>query len=192
MIEPGIKADLEKFKFALRAKKAACLDSYPDILNKAALNVSFRSASFTPKANPARIRAALMKDPHLRFALTSIALKKKGIGRLPAPQFAKAVVRYLGRRVSSANYLRASYANAIEQLGGKFNGAKFRGADGFANKAQAKRFIAQVVAILDQPDSAHAASAEAILKKATLEAIRFVAEDMLVYARRKLAVAAAK
>lgn len=191
MVQPGFKADIEQFKFALRAKKAACHNTLPDILNHAAKNIAFRSSSFVPKANPAKIRAELMRDPHLRFALTSMALKKKGVGRLKSPEFAKAVLAYVGRRVSSANYLRASFANAIEQLGGTFRGSKMRGASGFANKAQASRFIAEIVSIVEQPTSAKADSAEAIMQKAAWEAIRFVTEDMLVYARRKLEVAAA-
>lgn len=191
MLGVGFKSDIEKFKFALRAKKAACQKTLPDILNHAAKNIAFRSSSFVPKANPARIRSELMRDPHLRFALTSMALKRKGIGRLKSPEFARAVLKYVGRRVSSANYLRASFANAIEQLGGTFRGKKMRGASGFANKAQVSRFIVEIVSIVEQPTPAKANSAEAIMQKAAWEAIRYVTEDILVYARRKLEVAAA-
>jgi hypothetical protein len=191
MVDAGSKPKLDKFLFALRAKKAACQHTVPEILNKALLNVAFRAASATPKGSPGRIRADLMRDPNLRYALTAIQLKKRGVGALKSPQFARAVEAFVKRRAASANYLRAAYAKAIEQLGGRFRGSNFKGADGFANKATVNRMIAQMVTILDQPNGSHAASAEAIGKQAIQEAIDFVAEDMLVYARAKLAAAAA-
>lgn len=192
MVDAGGKANVNKFLFALRAKKAACQHAMPEILNKAALNIAFRASSFTPKGNAAKIRAGLMSDPHLRYALTAIALKKKGIGILKKPQFAQAVASFVSRRASSANYLRAAYANAIQQLGGNFRGSIFKGArEGFANKAEVGKLLAQIIAILEQPDEKHARSAETIGIDALQKAIDFVADDMLAYAKQKLAAAAA-
>src|ERR1041385_2102446 len=133
MIDTGAKVNLDKFVFALRAKKAACQHTMPEILNKALLNIGYRASSFTPKGSAAAIRSGLMADPHLRYALTSMALKRRGIGALKSPEFAKEVARFVSRRASSAGYLRAAYATAIQQLGGSFRGAKFKGADSFAN-----------------------------------------------------------
>jgi hypothetical protein len=192
MVSPVANVKLDKFLFALRAKKAACQHTMPEILNKAALNICYRASSFTPKGDANRIRASLMRDPHLRYALTAIELKKRGVGALKKPEFAKAVERFVSRRASSANYLRAAWAQAIQNLGGSFRGAKFKGAsEGFANKATVKRLIAEIVAVLDQPTEGKAASAEAIGMEAVQKAINFVAEDMLTYARQKLAAAAA-
>lgn len=191
MVGAGVKSNINQFVFALRAKKAACRHTMPEIMNKALLNVAFRASSFTPRGNAAKIRSGLMADPHLRYALTAIALKKRGVGILKKPLFAKEVARFVSRRASSAGYLRAAYAKAIEQLGGTFRGSKFRGADSFANKASIGRLLAEMVTILEQPDSSHAAGAERIGKQAIEEALAFVAEDMLQYAQRKLAEAAA-
>ncbi len=191
MVNAGVKPNVDKFVFALRAKKAACQHTYPEILNKAALNVAFRASSFTKKGSAATIRGGLMRDPNLRYALTAIALKKRGVGILKSPMFAKEVERYVSRRASSAGYLRAAYAKAIEQLGGSFRGAKFRGADGFANKAKVGKLIAEIVTIVSQPDGRRASGAEAIGIEAIQKAIDFVADDMLDYAQRKLAQAAA-
>lgn len=183
---------IDKFVFALRAKKAACQHAMPEILNKAALNVAFRASQFTPKGNANQIRASLMRDQHLRYALTAMALKKRGAGILKSPAFAKEVEKFLSRRASSANYLRAAFAQAVQKLGGTFRGAKFKGAgEGFANRATVGRLIAEIVAILNQPNESKAAGAERILMSAVNEAIDFVANDMLVYANRKLAGAAA-
>lgn len=188
----GVKFKTDKFLFALRAKKAAVNGAYPDILNKAALNVAFRASSYTPKGDSNKIRASLMRDPHLRYALTALQLKKRGVGALKAPEFAKAVERFVSRRASSANYLRAAWAQAVQNLGGTFRGAKFAGAnEGFANKATVTRLIAEIVAVLNQPTAAKAASAEDVLQRAVQSALDFVADDMLEYAQRKLAQAAA-
>lgn len=119
-------------------------------------------------------------------------LKKKGIGILKRPEFRREVERFVSRRASSANYLRAAYAKAIDQLGGSFRGARFRGAQqGFANKASVGRLLAEIVTILEQPTEGKARSAESIGIDALQKAIDFVAADMLSYAQRKLAEAAA-
>lgn len=192
MITGAAKVNVDKFVFALRAKKAACQHTMPDILNKAALNVAFRASSFTPKGSAALIRSGLMRDPHLRYALTAIRLKQRGIGALKSPLFAKEVARFVSRRASSAGYLRAAYAQAIANLGGSFRGSQFKGAaEGFANKATIRKLLAEIVTIVSEPDTSHAAGAERIGKDAIQKAINFVAEDMLVYAQRKLADAAA-
>jgi hypothetical protein len=191
MVDAGAKTNVNKFLFALRAKKAACQRSYPEILNDALRNVAFRASSFTPRANASKIRSELMRNPRMRYALTAILLKKKGIGALKKPLFAKEVARFIVRRAASAGYLRAAYAKAIADLGGTFKGSKFSGADGFANKASVSRLIAEMVTIVTEPDATHAQGAERIGTEAIRQAIDFVADDMIAYAQRKLAAAAA-
>ncbi len=186
----SLKVDTSKFIFALRAYKAATQKDEAEILNRAARNVAFRSASFSPKGNAGRIRASLTRDSHLRYALTAMALKKRGVGALKSPEFAKEVERFISRRASSANYLRAAWAKAIEELGGSFKGAKFRGAGGFANKATVSKLLAEVVAITSQPTTGKAAGAERIGAQALQEAVNFVADDMLTYSRQLMGATA--
>lgn len=181
------KTNVNQFVFALRAYKAATRKDEADILNRAARNVAYRASQFTPRGNAARIRAGLMRDPHLRYALTAMALKRRGVGALKSPGFAKEVARFVSRRASSAGYLRAAYAEAIQQLGGTFRGAKFKGASGFANKASIGRLLAQIVAIVSQPTERQVRGAEEIGLKALNQAVKFVAEDMLAYSQQKLA-----
>src|SRR4051812_34000515 len=109
----GFTVDVSQFQLALRAYKAATQKDAATVLNRAGRNLAFRASQFTPKGNPARIRTDLMRDPHLRYALTSLLLKKKGIGPLASPQFAAAVEKFVAKRASSANYLRAGWAQAI-------------------------------------------------------------------------------
>jgi hypothetical protein len=189
---PTLKIDTSRFRFALRAYKAATQKDEAEILNRSARNVAFRAASFTPKGSAARIRRSLMADPHLRFALTSMALKKRGIGFLKSPGFAKEVSRLVSRRASSAGYLRAGWANAIQQLGGSFRGAKFKGAGGFANKASVGKLIAEIVNTTTHATAASVNGAELIGAKALQAALAYVAEDMIAYSRKIMGATAKK
>lgn len=186
------KVDTSQFIFALRAYKAATKKDAETVLNRAAKNLAYRAASFTEKGNPARIRRQLMADPHLRYALTSLALKKKGIGRLPAPQFKKAVEQFVTRRAVSAGYMRAGWAKAIQDLGGVFRGAKFRGAGGFANKAKIARLIVEIVNTTTHTNANSVRGAELIGTKALQQAVSFVAEDMISYSKQLMAPTAKK
>jgi hypothetical protein len=186
------RSNIEKFRVALRAKAAACNHAYVDILNKAAINVAYKATHFTPKADAGRIRASLMSDPHLRYALVATLLKKKGVGALKSPEFAKAVEKFVSRRASSAGYLRSSWAPAIRSLGGTFSGAEFPGAsEGFANKATISFLVAEVVAVLKETSSHKAHAAEDILYDAVQKAINEEADKIFEYAIPRLQTAAA-
>lgn len=177
------KVDTSQFRFALRAYKAATKKDCVEVLNRAARNVAYRSSSFTPKGQANKIRRDLMSDPHLRYALTAIILKKRGVGRLPSPQFQKEVDKFVSRRASSANYLRAGWAKAIVDLGGTFRGAKFRGAGGFANKALVNKLIAEIVNTTEHATAASVRGAELIGSEALQKAVQFVSADMLQFAK---------
>lgn len=186
------KVDTSQFIFALRAYKVATKKDCVEVLNRAARNVAFRASSFTPKGAANKIRRDLMRDPRLRYALTSIALKKRGIGRLPAPEFQKAVDRLVSRRASSANYLRAGWAKAIQDLGGTFRGVKFRGASGFGNKAQVNKLLAEIVNTTVHQAAASVRGAELIGSEALQQAISFVSADMIQYSRELMGPTAKK
>lgn len=188
----GVKVDTSQFRFALRAYKAATKKDCVDVLNRAAKNVAFRASSFTPKGRANRIRRDLMSDPRLRYALTSIILKKRGVGRLPSPQFQKEVDKFVSRRASSANYLRAGWAKAVVDLGGTFRGAKFRGAGGFGNKALVNKLLADIVNTTTHANAASVKGAELIGSEALQKAIAFVAEDMITFAKQLMMPTAKK
>lgn len=184
--------DVSQLIFAFRAYKAATKKDEVEIVNRASRNIAYRASSFTPKGQANKIRRDLMSDPHLRYALTSIILKKRGVGRLPSPQFQKEVDKFVSRRASSANYLRAGWAKAIVDLGGTFRGAKFRGAGGFANKAIISRIIAEIVNTTTHSTAASVQGAELIGNEALQKAIAFVSEDMLSFAKELMAPTAKK
>lgn len=184
--------DVSQLIFAFRAYKAATKKDEVEIVNRAVRNIAYRASSATPKGNANKIRRDLMSDPHLRYALTSIILKKRGVGRLPPPQFQKEVDKFVSRRASSANYLRAGWAKAIQDLGGTFRGAKFRGAGGFGNKAIISRIIAEIVNTTTHANSASVQGAELIGNDALRSAISFVAEDMIGHAKEVMGLTAKK
>jgi hypothetical protein len=181
--------DVGQFQRALKEYGDATGKDGAEILNRAGRNVAYRASQKTKVANASKIRRELMADPHLRYALTSIALRKARGGKhiLQSPDFARAVERLVSRRVSSSRYLRAAWANAIEKMGGTFRGRKFKGADGSASPATIRKLITELVAQTLQPDQKHARSAEDEGIKPLQDAIDFVAKDMIDFANRILA-----
>lgn len=184
--------DTRQFQRALQEYADATKKDEADILNKAGKDVVYRAAQFTPKAKGPQIKAFLLANPKLLYALTARMLKKKGIGALKSPQFQEATQQLIRKRASSARYLTAAWARAAEAFGATFRGAKFKGATGYGIKATPANLLATIVAIVDEPDDTHARSAEAVEIVALQEALDFKARDMIEYAQRKLAKTAAK
>lgn len=169
--------NLPQFSAALREYKEATGKDEVEILNRAGRNVAFRAASFTPKATASRIRADLMKDPHLRYALTSLYLRKRGRGILKKPEFRQEVKKLIARRIASRAYLRSGWAPAVIALGGSFRGKKSD--KGWAKKASVLNLITEIANTVPGIDK--------VGVKALNEAIDFVAKDMLGYAQDLLA-----
>jgi hypothetical protein len=185
MGDVGLDTDVAKWEQAIDSYEAATGKDHAEVLNHAERNIGFRSAQFTPAATRARIKADLKRDGHMIYALTSKALKARGIVALKTPEFAKAVEKFLAKRVSSARYLRSAFAQGVIDLGGHWRGRRFtRGASGFGNEASPHNLVAELVAITNQPDESHAASAEQIGLDAINKAIEFVADDMQEFADR--------
>lgn len=184
--------DTREFQSALQQYSEATKKDESEILNRAGKNVAYRASQFTPVAEAATIKSGLFADDHLRFALTAMKIKERGMGVLKSPQFAQEVEKFVRSRVASRRYLKAGWAVAIEKFGGTYRGSKFRGATGEAIKATADSLITELAAILDEPTEAKAQSAESKMLPALQEALDFVARDMIDYAQRKLAKTAAK
>jgi hypothetical protein len=170
--------NLPEFQHALRTYQEATGKDGVTILNRTGRNVAFRAAAFTPKATAARIRSDLSKDPHLVYALTSLALRKQGIGIVPKPGFRQEVQKFIARRVASIGFLRAGWAPAIEALGGSFRGRKM-GVHGWASKATISRLITEIANTVPGIDK------EGVF--ALISAVDYVAADMLEYAENLLA-----
>lgn len=191
----SLSLNTSQFEQALRQYESATGKDMADVLNRAARNVAYRAAQNTPVASRAEIKSQLFRDEKLRYALTSIRLKKRGSGILKSPQFEREVEKMVAQRMGSSRYLRAMWKPAIEKFGGTYRGAAPKhgnegygipAVDGLAN------IFAEIAAIINQPDSKHAAGAERVGMKALQAAIDFVAEDMLAYAQDRMEKTASK
>lgn len=169
-----IQYDQKLFQQALREYQRETGKDMVDVLNRAGRNVAFRAAQFTPAATVGKIRADLNREPHLKYALTSIALRKKGIGILPSPQFRKEVEKFVARRVASRAFLRSGWANAVEYLGGTWRGRRVGRGHGYATRASVYRFLTEVANTVP--------GIERIGVPALKKAIDFVSQDMIDYA----------
>jgi hypothetical protein len=175
--------DTRDFERALLNYEAATGKDLPEVLNRAGKNIAYRAAQFTTPAQPAKIRADILAQEGLLEALTSRRLKKKGIR---AENFKAEMKKTLAIRMGSARYLRAAWAEVIAKFGGAFKGKKMRGASALVKKANAVSLLTEITALVNEPTSAKAESAEAKMMPALQEAVNFVAADMLEYAAKKM------
>ncbi len=179
---------LDQFQDAINSYQEATQKDMVDVLNRAGRNVAYRAAQFTDVASAAKIRAELYRDPHLVYALTSLSLRKQGIGTLPKGAFQQEVEKFISRRQSSTRYLRSGWAQAIIDLGGTFRGSRLtRGTHGYGSKATLIELLAEIAWIIDEPNDHKADSAEEVGMKALQKALDFVTQDMQQYAEEKMA-----
>jgi hypothetical protein len=164
---------------AFRLYAKATQTDEADILNRAGRNIAFRAAGATPRSRSAKIKSELYGDGHLAWALTSIQLKKRGVGILKKPGFRKEVSRFVTQRASSAGYMRAGWSASIAAFGGKYKGKKNRKANGDAKLATARHLVATL--------SNNATDIDKVGQDALRQAVAYVAADMRSYAEKKLA-----
>ena len=169
-----IEYDHRLFTRALKEYQKETGKDMVDVLNRAGKNVAFRAAQFTPAATVGRIRSDLNRG-NLKYALTSLALRKKGIGILPAPQFAHEVEKFVARRIASRAFLRSGWATAIEALGGTYRGRKVGKSHGWATKANIYRWLTEIANTVP--------GIEKVGVAALKQAIDYVSVDMINYAQ---------
>jgi len=169
-----IQYDKRLFNQALKEYQSATGKDMVDVLNRSGRNIAFRAAQFTPAATVGKIKADLNRDGHLKYALTSLALRKKGIGILPSPQFAKQVDLFVARRIASRAFLRSGWVPAIEALGGTYRGRKVGLHHGWATKANIHRYLTEIANTVP--------GIEQVGVNALRRAIDFVSVDMIEYA----------
>lgn len=171
--------DTRQFEKAILEYQKATKKEIPEILNRAGRDVAFRAAGKTPKASQAVIRADLLRDPHLVYALTSLKLKREGKGILPSPKFSEEVNKFIALRKSSSGFLRSGWATAIEKLGGHYRGMRTKKVHGWAKKASIVRFVTEIANTVPGIGK--------VGEKALAEAVNSVSRDKLSWARKRLA-----
>lgn len=169
------------FQKAAQLYAAATKKDGAYILNRAGMNVAFRAAQGTPRANANAILRALSKD---RNELAVKILSKRGKFKGVSIKDRKQIVRkFISARRRSAGYIRAGWGPAIEAFGGNATrlriNPKSKLGQGYGIKARPNRLVAELA---NAAFGAHRVGA-----KPFQQAIDFVARDMLDYALRKLA-----
>lgn len=164
-----------------------------DIVTKAAKDVAFRSAQFTPKTSPAQIRQDLSKG-NLLGSLASTACNKryglKSWNRLQWEDMKRAIIR---QRTRGVNAVRAGWIPAIQKLGGTFRGAKLRtmgtASMGKAMPATISRLVSWIenaVVTYSEGGKASGAGEIPVAVQAINRAVVSVTSDRLQYAEKKL------
>ena len=185
--------NLPELSAALRHVQQVTGKTEAEIVTKAAKDVAFRAAQFTPRASQASAVARLTSDGLLP-ALASIACNKRyGVKNWNRNNHRAEMHRILMARRRGLGALRAGWIPAIQKLGGKFRGAKLF-PDGTAAKGNAKpatisnlsAWIVNAVHTKDHKGVEFGAAEIAASVNALNQAIQSVASDRLQYAEKKL------
>lgn len=184
-------SNIKAFQASLKAKMRATSKTEAEVCTKAALDVAYRSASFTQKRTAAELRRRLLAND-LVWKLASRNLKKKQ-GRYTRAELIKEAKRLLAKAARAAGAVRASWAGAIIALGGKWRGKRPKpgteSAKGTGRKANPRNLLAFIKsAIVTTSGTGRVTSASEIqpLVYALDQAVGFVAHDMMNYARKKI------
>jgi hypothetical protein len=130
-----LTCDLTKFRAALANVALASKKPEAEIINKALKDVAFRSAQFTPKTTPAKVRSSLPKEILFRIAAKHLSEKQ---GKYTKEELRATAARIAKRRRSGIGGVRAGWIPAIMALGGTYRGAKAK-PGGSAKKGTAKK-----------------------------------------------------
>lgn len=192
----SLTTDLSAFRASLRKVLIATKKEEADIVNKALKDVAFRAASFTEKADPAKIEASLMHDK-IALKMASKRLKEQsgeiGGKRVTRKLIALRARQLINRRKKVIGYARAGWFPAIRAFGGTIRGsgtarvisppAKL----GSATPATASKLFGEIVNyVYDKMKGKASSQSRAKMEAALQKAIVFVTKDREQYAQRKL------
>ena len=183
---------MRAFESALRQYSAASKRTNAEIVNKKAVDLAFRAAQLTKKADKFSVRSGKgIRNP---WAFTKWDLKRRG-KKLPKSRDAmiNATRRVLNARAARVGFIAAGWAQAGRKLKAQA-GVKGGSVKGFGRKlgrgsaSMARATIRAFAELVNKSTSKSESSPDALVKhgsKGAADAIRFVTADMLVYARRK-------
>jgi len=188
-----LTCDLTKFRAALANVALASKKPEAEIINKALKDVAFRSAQFTPKTTPAKVRSSLPKEILFRIAAKHLSEKQ---GKYTKQELRATAGRIAKRRRSGIGGVRAGWIPAIMALGGTYRGAKAKpggsAKKGTAKKAGAFRMAGLIRNSVITTQFAKRTNTGAgniqFAVNALRKAIVFVTNDRQAYAERKAGV----
>lgn len=187
-----MSCDKRAFTAAVREIRAVTKRTEADILNRAARNVAYRAAQFTPKSSVSKIRASLRRGK-LLIKLAASQLKREK-GRYTRQEHIDRMRKIEKKRTGNVTALRAGWAKGIIDMGGSFRGSKLRATGsafrGFGRKATPARLLAHLRnAVITTSTTGHQTGAGDIhfMEAALSRAIDLVAKENRAYAQRKIA-----
>lgn len=186
------KASINNLRRALRDVATESKKTEAEIVNKAAKDIAFRAASFTPKSSRAAINKSLPKDAIYKIAAARLN-RLHGKKMWTSADRAEMAGKIRKSAFFSIGALRAGWIPAITALGGKYRGAKL-GSRGSASRGDGKKAtIGRLVAsirstIITQNYLGVKSSAEniSLLRAALNKAVDYVASDRDEYVRKKI------
>lgn len=165
----------------------------PDVVNRAAMNVAFRAAQFTPQAKASNIKTGI-RSP---YGLTRWIYANRGPIK-GAPQdintkanLERAASRLISIRLASIAFIRAGWLPAAKRLQkvvrrgkGDIKGKRYRkGREGFGYGTPARSALKSFALVVNQSVNPANSSSGAALEQygtpAADRAVRYVANDML-------------
>lgn len=188
------KTSLRGLDRALRTYQKATKKDMPDVVNRAAMNVAFRAAQFTPQANKESIRKLIgVRNP---YALTVWDLKRRG-KRIPKRDKLEAAVnRFIAAKLRTVAFIRAGWIPAAKKLqkvvkGGrpKISLSKIRRLPGKGDAVIARETLNTFSEVINKSTSKSPTSASALFRygqDGLNKAVSFVTKDMLDYATERL------
>jgi len=185
--------NLKELSSALRLVIATTKKAEADIVTRAAKDVAFKSAQFTPKLNRDRELGKLKKNGLLPALAAAACNKKFGVKQWNRQQHKDEMAAILKRRGKGFGAVRAGWIPAIQKLGGSYRGAKLRpggsAADGTAKKATVTSLISFIVNAVKTESFNGRIKGPAEIKPAVSalnQAVSAVARDRVAYAEKKL------
>lgn len=186
-----VSVNLTNFTAAIREVQAVTKKTEAEIVTRAARNVAYRAAQYTPRSSAGRIRSRL-RSGNLLARLASSELKREK-GRYTQAELASRMRKIEKRRTSNVVAMRAGWAKAITDLGGSFRGARAKpshsAARGFGKAATVGNLVSTIRnSVVTQSVRGVATGAGDIpfMSEALAQAVDFVTADMREYAKRKI------
>lgn len=193
----GLNKALVQYQFATKK-------SFADVANRAAVNLAFRAAQFTHKAQIKKDASYIQNTLGMRNAYAVARWYNKvhrGKVLKTRREVERATNALINARVSARGFIAGGWAKAgrsLKKMAGVKGGARVTGIKtrtGVGRSTMARGVLRAFAELVNASLSKSPSSAAALAKyggEGLNKSVRFVAADMLTYAREKLAQQARK
>jgi hypothetical protein len=201
----SMRTDVREFKNSMAIYAAGTRKSMPEVINRAGLNLSLRTAQYLPKAERQRIDF-LEAVPWWPKFIAKMIRSEGGVswqtgrktkrtvrfqGAYTVADARKVSKRLLGSRRRSISFMKSGFVRASRAFGGTGGSERsnLTKVDARVTVASIVRPAADIIVRYEanRRKPQDAAQKSRIAMKAVMEAMRFVSADMKAYGEKKLA-----